>query len=275
MLDKKYALQYKMPHTLLHIVDNSAYNNPLPTDVAEDPSLYSSIVVTATPMGVDNKLVNLTRADIASASFGLGSITADDVNRYGQSIEYPLSLIQNAKAPVQLLRVTPDGSKYAFVSLIVEWAVDDVNKRFLVRFVAENTVPDGVRLDRFKNTEKLNTELIKGLEKTRNSDGRTWNREVFMNVIAAGRGKIYNDFAFAINLGKQSKLPSNCRYIFSTINTQTGLTVEEFAASISNVTTSSSSKYYSTLDDVNTVVNGRIEGSSILVPYLNNTSCFA
>ena len=272
MLDKKYALQYKMPHTLLHIVDNSAYNNPLPTDVAEDPSLYSSIVVTATPMGIDNKLVNLTRADIASASFGLGSITADDVNRYGQSIEYPLSLIQNAKAPVQLLRVTPDGSKYAFVSLVVEWAVDDVNKRFLVRFVAENTVPDGVRLDRFKNTEKLNAELIKGLEKTRNSDGRTWNREVFMNVIAAGRGKIYNDFAFAINFGKQSKLPSNCRYIFSTINTQTGLTVEEFVASLSNITTSSSSKYYSTLDDVNTVVNGRIEGSSILVPYLNNTA---
>ena len=272
MLDKKYALQYQMPHTLLHIVDNSAYQNPLPQDVAEDPSLYSSIVVTATPMGIDNKIVNLSRADIASASFGLGSITADDVNRYGQSIEYPLSLIQNAKAPVQLLRVTPEGSTYAFVSLLVQWTVDEANKRFLVRFVPSSTVPDGIRLDRFKNTEKLNAELVKGMKTTVTSDGLVWNQEVFMNVIAAGRGKIYNDFAFAINFGKQSKLPSNCRYIFSTINTQTGLTVEEFAASLSNVTTSYSSKYYSTLDDVNTVVNGRMEGSSILIPYLNSNA---
>ena len=277
MLDKKYALQYKMPHTLLHIVDNSAYNAPLPQDVAEDPSLYSSIVVTATPMGIDNKIINLTRADVAAASFGLGDITADDVKRYGQSVEYPLSLIQNANAPVQLMRVTPDGSTYALTTILVQWRVEDTDpieakRRMVVRFKATSTLPEGLRLDRFKNTEKLNAEIVKRTATTYPEDGLTWNQAVFMNVISAGRGSAYNNFAFAINFGKQSRMPSNCRYIFSTINTNTGLTVEEFAASLSNVTTSSSNKYYSTLDDVNTVVSRRVDGSSILVPYLNQNA---
>ena len=233
MLDTKYAVKYKMPHTLLHIVDNSAYTNPLPEDVAEDPSLYASIVVTATPMGVDNKVINLTRADVAATSFGLNSVTADDVRRFGQSIEYPLSLIQNAKAPVLLLRVTPEGSTYAFTTILVQWKeknLDEqgIDKEMVVRFVATNTLPPGLRLDRFKNPERLNAEIIK---KTANTDG-DWNQAVFMNVISAGRGKLYNDYSFAINFGKQSKMPSNCRYLFSTINSNAGIIVEEFTASL-------------------------------------------
>lgn len=272
MLDTKYAVKYKMPHTLLHIVDNSAYTAPLPLDVAEDPSLYASIVVTATPMGVDNKLVNLTRADIASASFGLGNITADDIAKFGQSVEYPLSLIQNAKAPVMLLRVTPEGSSYAFVTLLVQWRFEEDRKRFVVRYKESTTPPEGLRLDRFKNTDKLNAEIIKRTPTTTEIDGVKWNQAVFMNIISAGRGKIYNDFSFAINFGKQAKMPSNCRYIFSTINTQSGMVVEEFTASLSNITTASSNKYLTTIDDVNTVVNQRYEGSSILIPYLNQAA---
>ena len=275
MLDTKYAVKYKMPHTLLHIVDNSSYTNPLPEDVAEDPSLYASIVVTATPMGVDNKIVNVTRADVASVAFGLNSITPDDIRRYGQSIEYPLSLIQNAQAPVLLLRVTPDGSKYAFTTILVQWRIDkrdDGTDEMIVRYVATSKLPTGLRADRFKNTDKLNSEIIKKTESTFEEGDITWNQAVFMNVIAAGRGKLYNNFAFSINFGKQSKMPSNCRYIFSTINTNGGLIVEEFTASLSNEATIDSKKYYQTVDDVNTVVARRLEGSSVLVPYLNKNA---
>ena len=275
MLDTKYAVKYKMPHTLLHIVDNSSYTNPLPEDVAEDPSLYASIVVTATPMGVDNKIVNVTRADVASVSYGLNSITPDDIRRYGQSIEYPLSLIQNAQAPVMLLRVTPEGSTYAFTTILVQWRFDkrdDGTDEMIVRYITTSKLPAGLRPDRFKNTDKLNSEIIKKTPGSVMEGDVTWNQAVFMNVIAAGRGKLYNNFAFSINFGKQSKMPSNCRYIFSTINTNGGIIVEEFTASLSNEATIDSKKYYQTVDDVNTVVARRLEGSSVLVPYLNKNA---
>ena len=266
MLDTKYAPKYKMPHSVLHIVDNSAYNEPLPTTVVNDPSLYATLVVTATPIGVDNKIVNLTRADIAAASFGLNSITEDDILRYGQTIEYPMSILENGNAPVRLLRVTPDGSTYAHAIICVQWRID--GDKMHVRFV-RGEIPPGLRLDRFKNTDKLNEAIVRGIDKTVTENGLTWSQRVFINAIAAGRGKFYNNFAFAINLGQQAKNPSNCRYLFSTINTGTGVVVEEFAASLSNVTTAESKKYYSTLDDVNTVVSRRYEASSIIVPYLN------
>ena len=262
MLDNKYAVKYKMPHSLLHIVDNSGNRENLPTTVADDPSLYSTIVVTATPMGADNRIINLNRADVAAISFGLNNVTAEDVRKYGQSIEYPLSLIENAQSPVKLLRVTPDGSTYAYTIILVQWKIE--NEELHVRFV-KGDMPAGIRVDRFKNPEKLNDAIINKMA-TQAPDG--WNQKVFMNVIAAGRGKIYNDFAFAINFGQQGKRPSNCRYIFSTINTNTSLVVERFAASISNETTTTTS-FYEPLDDVNTVVGKRVEGSSILIPFLN------
>ena len=59
MLDKKYGLKYSMPHSVVHIVDNSMYAGDLPVTVADDPSLYASIVVTGAPMGVDNEIINI------------------------------------------------------------------------------------------------------------------------------------------------------------------------------------------------------------------------
>jgi hypothetical protein len=251
-------------------VDNSANNDALPQTVVEDPSLYSTLVVTASPIGVDNKIVNLTRADVAAASFGFNSITTDDIEKYGQTIEYPLSILENGNAPVRLLRVTPDGSKYAFSIILVQWYIDRVNKEMHVRF-KEGEVPQSLRVDRFQNTDKFNDAIVRGTDSTFDdtNTGIVWQQRVFINAIGAGRGKAYNNFSFAINLGTQNKNPSNCRYIFSTINKSTGLVIEEFAASLSNVSTPNSKKYYSTLDDVNMVVKRRIEGSSIVVPYLN------
>lgn len=273
MLDTKYAVKYKMPHSLLHIVDNSANADFVAQTVAEDPSLFSTIVVTATPMGVDNRIVNLTRADVASVSFGLGSITAEDIEKYGQTITYPMSLIENGKAPVKLLRVTPDGSTYAYAIILVQWCLKErysgsEEKDMHVRFV-KGELPDTLRPDRFKNTEKLNAAIIAGTpDQFTDEDGTVWEQRVFINALAAGRGKAYNDLAFAINIPQQGRRQANVRYEFVTINASTGLVVEDFYASLSNATTNRI--YASTLDDLNTVVGKRVEGSSILIPYLNN-----
>ena len=106
MIDAKYGLKYSMPHSIVHIEDHSMYTGELPTVIADDPSLFSTIVVTGTPMGEDNVVTKLTRSDVAATAYGLGNMTTDDIKRYGQSVTYPLSII-NQGAPVQLLRVTP------------------------------------------------------------------------------------------------------------------------------------------------------------------------
>ena len=110
MIDTKYGLKYSMPHSVVHIVDNSAYTGPLPVVVADDPSMYATLVVTGAPMGVDNKVVTITRSDVANTAFGLGAITKADRKKYGQSIDYPLDLISQG-APVKFMRVTPDDAK--------------------------------------------------------------------------------------------------------------------------------------------------------------------
>ena len=277
MLDTKYAVKYKMPHSLLHIVDNSANDIPLPQSVANDPSLFSTIVVTATPIGLDDRIVNLTRADVAAVSYGLNSVTAEDIEKYGQSITYPMSLIENGSAPVRLLRVTPDGSTYAHAIILVQWCLEnreynEDEKDMHVRFVVAD-VPSTIRVERFKNTEKLNAAIVAHYETEENSEfvdenGKTWKQRVFINALSAGRGKAYNDMAFAINLPVQGKRQANVRYEFATINTKNGLVIEDFFASLSNASTT---KFYaSTLDDVNVVVNKRVEGSSVIIPYLNS-----
>lgn len=270
MLDPKYALKYKMPHSLLHIVDNSMYTGQLTPTVADDPSLYATIVVSGSPIGVDNRFVNLTRSDIASISFGLGGITTDDIKRFGQSVEYPLSLIQNSNTPVRFMRVTPEGSTFAVYTLLVQWKIEtDTNgkSKMLVRFI-EQPVTDlpSLRLDRFKNPERLNAAIITNTEPE--ADG--WNQAVLMNIISAGRGKAYNDMAFAIDLGKQQKRALNVRYLFNTINTITTQVIESFSASLVNnnvfsrVTTTSTP-----IESVNVAVGRRMDGSSILVPFVN------
>lgn len=271
MLDTKYALKYQMPHSLLHIVDNSIYDGTTTPVVVDDPSLYATLVVTGTPIGVDNRFVNLSRSDIASVSFGLGNITTDDIKRYGQTIEYPMSLIQNSGAPVRLMRVTPDGSTYAFYTILIQWKTDDDAGKMYVRFVQKKPQElTSLRLDRFKNTDRLNSAIVAAVE-PETEDG--WSQAVFMNIISAGRGKAYNDMAFAIDLGTQQKRALNCRYIFTTINTMTSQIIEQFAASLINNNVSTRVTSTSTpLESVNVAVGRRVDGSSILVPYVNETA---
>ena len=269
MLDTKYALKYHMPHSLLHIVDNSMYTGELVPSVVDDPSLYSTIVVTGCPMGEDRKMVTLTRTDVAAAAFGLNTLTTDDIKRYGQSVEYPMSLLSRGQAPVRFMRVTPEDATYAFKTIVVQWRKDYDKNTMHVRF-KEVDKPIGLRYELFKNTDRLNAALIANINDSTIIDpgtGLEWNQRVFMNVIAAGRGSVYNDMAFMIDLSSQNKRPINCRYNFTTYNTAMSAIVENFSASLINNTNNVDS-----IDSVNVTVKKRVSGSSILIPYVNENA---
>ena len=133
MLDTKFGMKYSFPHTLVHIVDNSSYTGDLPVVVAQDPSMYGTIVVAGFPMGEDGKVIQITRSDILSVAYGLGKIGASDIKKYGQTITYPLSIIDQG-APVQLLRITPPDATYAYSCITVEWRWDRENKLLHVRY---------------------------------------------------------------------------------------------------------------------------------------------
>ena len=89
MLESKFGMKYKMPHVLVHIVDNSARSAGQEVVVADDPSMYATLVVSGFPIGEDNKLIHVTRSDILNVAYGLGNITASDIKKYGQTITYP------------------------------------------------------------------------------------------------------------------------------------------------------------------------------------------
>ena len=267
MIDAKYAMKYPMPHSIVHIVDNSMYTGQLPTVVADDPSLYSTIVVTGTPMGEDGKVVKITRSDVASAAYGLGNLTTDDVKKYGQSITYPLSII-NQGAPVQLLRITPDGSTYAVTTLVVQWRRDvSVNPGiFHVRF-KEFDLPQDFILDRFKNKERLHNAIVKQVPTSvTDTDGTSWKQACLATFIGAGRGAIYNNFNVAINFVPQNKRPANDKYEWVTIDTRSSSTIERFSASLVNIDNQGRADY---IDTVNSAVAHRVPGSSIVVPTIN------
>lgn len=266
MIDAKYAVKYPMPHSVVHIVDNSMYAGELPTMIADDPSLYSTIVVTATPMGEDNKVIKILRSDIAATAYGLGSLTTDDVKKYGQSVTYPMSLI-NQNSPVQLLRITPEGSTYAVGILLVQWRVDTSAKKFHVRF-KEGELPADLILERFKNKERLHNQLVKALanNSVTDADGTTWKQAVFATFIGAGRGAIYNNFNVAVNFVPQNKRPANAKYEFITIDNRISKTIERFNASLVNIDNSRRTDYVET---VNNTVAHRAAGSSIVVPTIN------
>ena len=94
MIDSKYSMKYKMPHSVVHIVDNTGQQKTNAVVKADDPSLYSTIVVTGLPMGEDNQVVNITRSDILNVAYGLSGISKNDRDKYGQTIEYPNALIE-------------------------------------------------------------------------------------------------------------------------------------------------------------------------------------
>ena len=267
MIDAKYAMKYPMPHSVVHIVDNSMYTGQLPTVVADDPSLYATIVVTGTPMGEDGKVVKITRSDVASAAYGLGNLTADDVKKYGQSITYPLSII-NQGAPVQLLRVTPEGSTYAVTTLVVQWRRDvSVNPGIFHVRIKEFDLPTDFILDRFKNKERLHNAIVKQVPTSVvDSDGTTWNQACFATFIGAGRGAIYNNFNVAVNFVPQNKRPANVKYEWVTIDTRSSSTIERFTASLVNINNQGRTDY---IETVNTAVAHRVAGSSVVVPTIN------
>lgn len=269
MIDTKYGLKYSMPHSIVHIVDNSSYTGPLPVVIADDPSLYSTIVVTGCPMGEDNRVVNINRSDVANVAYGLGNLTLDDRTKYGQCVEYTNSLISQG-APVRFMRVTPEDATYGLSCILVQWRIDETDNNMHVRF-KEAEIPSDMILNRFKNSTRLSDALMKYNAFSRSvTDGdHTWNQRVFMTYVSAGRGKVYNNMAVAINSTTQSKRPANVQYEFVTIDTRTNAICERFYASLINT---NSSDHVDAIDSVNVSVNKRVEASSIIIPRVNESA---
>ena len=269
MIETRFGLKYSMPHSLVHIVDNSQYTGPLPVVTAEDPSLLASIVVTGAPMGADNKMITINRSDVLGVAYSMANISSDDIKRYGQGVTYAGSLI-NQGGPVRFMRVTPEDSTYAVSSLVVQWRIDGTDNKLHVRFKVKDW-PEDLQRDRFKNTARVNEALVKyfKVDNAEVDSQGTWTQRAFINFIAAGRGSAYNYMANAINLTTQAKRPANVRYEFETIDTRTNQTVERFFASLTNVNNKDRTD---AIDSVNTAVARRLEGSSITVPYLNDAA---
>jgi hypothetical protein len=154
MIETRFGLKYSMPHSLVHIVDNSQYTGPLPVVTAEDPSLLASIVVTGAPMGADNKMITINRSDVLGVAYAMANISSDDIKRYGQGVTYAGSLI-NQGGPVRFMRVTPEDSTYAVSSLVVQWRIDGTDNKLHVRFKVKDW-PEDLQRDRFKNTARVN-----------------------------------------------------------------------------------------------------------------------
>ena len=133
MLDLKYGLNYPFPHSVVHIIDNSMFTGELPVVTADDPSLYSVIVVSGTPMGEDNKMVTINRSDVANVAYGLGNLEVSDIKKYGQAITYVNSLISQG-SPVRFMRVTPDDAAYGAAIIAIQWRVDPDDGKLHVRF---------------------------------------------------------------------------------------------------------------------------------------------
>lgn len=271
MIKSKYGLKYTMPHKVIHIVDNSSYTGETAVTVADDPSLFSTLVVTGGPMGEDNKIIALNRSDVANIAYGLGNLSTTDVKKYGQTIEYPTSLISQG-APVKLMRVTPEGSTYGLNCILVQWRTDYTDNTVHVRFKEVTDLEDssGLQLSQFKNPTRLHEALVKAYYKDNQvEDGYTWTQRVFISNISAGRGKIYNNYITAINPVQQGKKPPNVKYEFVTINSTTSGTVEQFTASLVNIDNSSRAD---AITPVNIAVASRTEGSSIVKPFVNESA---
>lgn len=265
MIDAKYGMKYPFPHVITHIIDNSAYDGTVPTVYADDPSLFSTLVVGAFPMGEDQKLIRLQDTSVPRVCYGLNNITMSDREKYGQVVDYPVSLISQG-APVQILRVTPDDACYAFTTIFVsyKWASgEDGNEPiFHVKFEFDHEPPIGSVLSNFKNPERLAQALINDHAKNSEVDG--WTKRVFAVIVSAGRGRIYNNMRMAIDTVSQGRRPTNVRYSFGTIDSRNSNVIEEFVATLVNIDNPDS-----VVNTVNTTVNQRSKGASVLKPIVN------
>ena len=266
MIESKYGLKYSMPHSLVHIVDNSAYTGNNQVINADDPSLFSAIVVSGAPMGEDNKVVTLTRSDIPGVAYGMNNLSVTDIEKYGQSILYVNSLIEQG-APVRFMRITPEGSTYGVSTIVVQYRIDDTDGLFHVRF-KEVGIPSELQLDKFANGTRLHSALVKyyNNDDVVDEEGKAWVQRVFITNISAGRGSAYNNMSCCINPTSQPKKPANIKYEFVTIDARTGETVERFFASLVNI---DNSNRPDAIEPVNVIVGKRAEGSSIIVPRVN------
>ena len=269
MLETKYGMKYSMPHSVVHIVDNSMYTGQLPTIVTDDPSLYATIVVSGAPMGADNEMIPINRSDILNVAYGMASLSSGDIKKYGQSVTYPNAILSQ-DAPIKFMRVTPDGSTYAFSCLLIQWRWDGSTMH--VRFKTtsgngNNGLPLGIVHSSFKNTDRLNSALVRGFadDNKEEADG-VWKQRVFMTAIGAGRGKIYDNFNYAINPTSQSRRPPNVKYMFATLDTRSDQTVERFYASLVN---QNNGNRPDAIETANVQVGQREKGSSIIKPYIN------
>ena len=268
MINQQYALKYSFPHSVVHILDNSARTVDTGVTEANDPSLLSTLVVTGAPMGQANKVLPLTRSDVAGVAFGLNNLTPSDVKKYGQGVTYAMDLI-NQQVPVQFMRVVPSNSIYAMTALVIQWKMDATDNSLHVRFKIKNWEDSGLPQENFKNTDRINEALVKAFKQDSVDEG--WIQRAFVNYIAAGPGRTYNDFAMIINPVSQAKRPTNAKYQFLTVDKKTSATIEAFTASLinTNVGTITAS---TTTDSVNTQVASRVAGSSIVVPYVNESA---
>ena len=266
MIDAKYGMKYPFPHVMTHIIDNSAYDGTVPAVYADDPSLFATLVVGAFPMGEDRKIIRLQDTTVPRVCYGLNNITMADREKYGQVVDYPVSLISQG-APVQILRVTPDDATYAFVTIFVsyKWDAGETGNEpiFHVKFETDYEAPLGSVLSNFKNPERLAQALINQYSKDgASADG--WTKRVFAVVVSAGRGGVYNNMRMAIDTVAQGRRPTNIRYSFGTIDTRNSNVIEEFVATLVNIDNPDS-----TVSTVNTTVNERTRGASVLKPFIN------
>ena len=328
MIDPKYSLKYSFPHSVVHIVDNSMYTGETVVEPAQDPSIFSTIVVTGLPMGEDNRIITVNRSDVLNTGFGISTLTTSDINKYSQAVEYPMALLQQ-NVPVKLMRITPDDATYSVAVIMIQWKKKEYikNNKFEVRY---RILPEAVinayfgDLSEYKNVTRLNKAIVAKFNTPKANDDtlkeyilltatdaptdwttatgkyyeyesgefvevpenteyaantyyskeEVWNQRVFMTVISAGRGLVYNRMRFFINKIAQTRRQTAVTYNFGTIDTLNGLTVENFSAALINNTNqallsdainSSAAK----IDTVNIAVAKRVEGSSVLTPTVN------
>ena len=227
MLETKYGMKYPFPHTLVHIVDNSAYTGELPVVIADDPSMYGTIVVSGFPMGEDNRMIGITRSDILNIAYGLSGIGASEIQKFGQTITYPTSLIDQG-APIQLMRVTPSDATYAYSCFVIEWAWDTDKQTMHVRYNTAKLDNDRDLMN-YKNRDRLAAAIMSSVYKDTDEtgDGLKWKRRAFLVNVSAGRGAAYNNFATSVNQTLQQKKPANARYLFTTTDMRTKTTFQD------------------------------------------------
>ena len=165
------------------------------------------------------------------------------------------------------MRITPEGSTYGVATIVVQYRVDETDNLFHVRF-KEVGIPSELQLDKFANGKRLHDSLVKYYSNDTivDEEGKVWTQRVFITNISAGRGSAYNNMNCCINPTSQQKKPANIKYEFATIDSRTGETCERFFASLVNI---DNSNRPDAIEPVNVVVGKRAEGSSIIVPRVN------